>query len=103
MERTLVKSPPELWAELSDIALLGRLLEAPCGEIVITRSRPEQSLAWVGTRTSGTVELATAGWGTRVRLTAQVDDFGARRQLMGALVGVLNEVGAAHHRPFSRP
>jgi hypothetical protein len=67
--RTLVKSPPELWAELSDPASLGRHL-GDFGEIRITRLEPETAVAWEGDRASGTVRLEPSGWGTRVVLTA---------------------------------
>ncbi len=68
-QRTLVKSPPELWAELSDPDSLARRL-SDFGEIRITRLVPEKTVAWEGERASGTVELESSGWGTRVRLTA---------------------------------
>jgi len=67
--RRLVKSPPELWAEVSSEDALGRHL-APFGEIRITRVEPETTVAWEGDRASGTVKLEPAGWGTRVILTA---------------------------------
>jgi hypothetical protein len=67
--RTLVKSPPELWAELSDPASLSRHL-GDFGEIRITRLEPETAVAWEGDRASGTVRLEPSGWGTRVVLTA---------------------------------
>ncbi|MHB1837712.1 MAG: SRPBCC family protein [Solirubrobacteraceae bacterium] len=66
--RTLVKSAPELWAECSDPASLARHLGA-FGEIRITRLEPETTVAWEGAAACGTVELAPAGWGTRVTLT----------------------------------
>lgn len=68
-ERRLVKSPPELWAEISSEDALGRRL-APFGEIRITRAEPETTVAWEGDRASGTVQLEPAGWGTKVTLTA---------------------------------
>ncbi len=68
-QRTLVKSPPELWAEISDPEALARHLGA-FGEIRITRTEPETTVAWEGDRASGTVELAPAGWGTKVTVTA---------------------------------
>jgi hypothetical protein len=71
-QRTLVKSPPELWAEVSDSEALGRHLE-PFGEIRITRLEPETTVAWEGDRARGTVELEASGWGTRVTITATAD------------------------------
>lgn len=69
--RTLVKSPPELWAECSEAATLARHLNGSFGEIRITRLEPETKVAWEGEQTSGTVEIEPSGWGTRVTLTAQ--------------------------------
>jgi hypothetical protein len=68
--RRLVKSPPELWAEVSDAASLARHL-GEVGEITITRLEPETTVAWEGEHASGTVELAPAGWGTSVTFTAE--------------------------------
>ena len=69
--RTLVKSPPELWAECSDAASLARHL-GQFGEIKITRLEPETAVAWEGDSASGTVRLEPSGWGTKVMLTARV-------------------------------
>jgi hypothetical protein len=67
--RTLVKSPPELWAECSDANSLTRHLDQ-FGEIKITRLEPETAVAWEGERIRGTVRLEPSGWGTKVTLTA---------------------------------
>jgi hypothetical protein len=69
--RTLVKSPPELWAELSDPSSLANHLAKTFGEIRITRLEPETAVAWEGERASGTVRIEPSGWGTRVTLTAR--------------------------------
>jgi hypothetical protein len=68
-KRTLVKSPPELWAELSDMAALARHL-GEFGEIRITRTEPESVVEWEGDLASGSVRLEPSGWGTTVTLTA---------------------------------
>src|SRR5437588_12080614 len=70
--RTLVKSPPELWAECSDAGSLARHL-GEFGEIHITRLEPETIVAWEGERASGTVRIEPSGWGTKVTLTAQAE------------------------------
>jgi hypothetical protein len=70
-QRTLVKSPPELWAELSDIDSLARHL-GEFGEIRITRLDPETTVAWEGDRACGTVALEPTGWGTKVTITAKL-------------------------------
>jgi hypothetical protein len=71
--RTLVKSPPELWAVCSDADALALHLEA-FGEIRITRLEPETTVAWEGDRASGTVRLESAGWGTKVTVTAATQE-----------------------------
>lgn len=68
-QRTLVKSPPELWAELSDMSALARHL-GEFGEIRITRTEPESVVEWEGDLASGSVRLEPSGWGTKVTLTA---------------------------------
>ena len=70
-KRTLVKSPPELWAEVSDLEALAKHL-GEFGEIRITRLEPETTVAWEGDRVSGTVRLEPSGWGTKVTLTAEL-------------------------------
>jgi hypothetical protein len=71
--RTLVKSVPELWAELSDAEALTRHL-GELGQIRITRLEPETTVAWEGDRASGTVEIEPAGWGTTVTVRAEASD-----------------------------
>ena len=78
--RTLVKSPPELWAELSDESSLGRHFDQ-FGEIRITRLEPETAVAWEGECVSGTVRLEPSGWGTKVILTARAQEVPAREPL----------------------
>jgi hypothetical protein len=68
-KRTLVKSPPELWAELSDISALAQHL-GEFGEIRITRTEPESVVEWEGDLASGAVRIEPSGWGTKVTLTA---------------------------------
>jgi hypothetical protein len=164
--RTLVKSPPELWSELSDAGALARHL-GEFGEIRITRTEPESVVEWEGDTAAGSVRLEPAGWGTKVTLTAVMPEppepeaaaepegpepepepdpaaapaarpgFFARlagrwrrpepapepeaapepkpepepeaarppeeEHAVAVLTGVLDTLGAANHRPFSRP
>jgi hypothetical protein len=72
-KRTLVKSPPELWSELSEVERLARHLGA-FGEIKITKLEPEHTVAWEGESASGTVSIEPSGWGTKVTLTARVEE-----------------------------
>ena len=68
VQRTLVKSPPELWAELSDPAALARHL-GELGEIRIVRTEPERVVEWAAEQTTGVVSIKPSGWGTRVTLS----------------------------------
>ena len=76
MNRTLVKSPPELWPEFSEVERLADHL-GKFGEITIRRLEPEHIVVWEGEGARGTVELESSGDGTRVTLTAQVDEADA--------------------------
>jgi hypothetical protein len=69
-QRTLVKSPPELWAEISDPESLARHL-GEFGEIRITRVQPEQKIEWEAAEASGSVIIKPSGWGTKVKLTVE--------------------------------
>ena len=68
VQRTLVKSPPELWAELSDPAALARHL-GELGEVRITNTKPEERVEWEADGTTGTVLIKASGWGTKVTLS----------------------------------
>jgi hypothetical protein len=88
VQRTLVKSPPELWAELSDPASLANHL-GELGEIRIVRTVPETTVEWEAAEVTGTVQIKPSAWGTRVTLSvtrerAQLDP---EPQLVGAGVG----------------
>jgi hypothetical protein len=67
-QRTLVKSPPELWAELSDPDSLSRHL-GHFGEIRIARIEPETTVEWEADAIAGAVHLSPSGWGTKVTLS----------------------------------
>jgi hypothetical protein len=69
VKRTLVKSGPELWAEISDPVALARHL-APFGSVRITATTPETHVAWQGERAGGELALEPSGFGTKVILTA---------------------------------
>ncbi len=70
VQRTLVKSPPELWSELSDPAALARHL-GELGEIRIVRVEPEKVVEWAAEHTTGTVSIKASGWGTKVTLSVE--------------------------------
>ncbi|HTA98520.1 MAG TPA: hypothetical protein VK730_12870 [Solirubrobacteraceae bacterium] len=68
VQRTLVKSPPELWSEISNPEALARHL-SELGEIRITAVEPETKVEWEAEGASGVVHLKQSGWGTKVTLS----------------------------------
>ncbi len=100
VKRTLVKTPPELWAEISDAESLARHLEA-FGDIRITRTKPETTVAWEGDRARGTVEIEASGWGTKVTLTAEpvADGAAAEDAAVAAPVPTVAETPDADEEP----
>ena len=99
VKRTLVKSGPELWAEVADGAAMGRHL-GPFGSVRITHAEPERLVEWEGYRARGAVRLEPSGFGTRVSLAAQTAPATSAPEPEGAPELAL---GSARHRPFSRP
>ncbi|MBA2505829.1 MAG: hypothetical protein H0V29_07780 [Thermoleophilaceae bacterium] len=114
MSRTLVKSPPELWDGL------GTRLENALGEEArVQPTEAERSVAWEVDGAHGTVALEPSGWGTKVTLTAEVEEQVAAGGFWGRfrapepdepkhadmdekLDGLLDDLGFAHKKPFSR-
>jgi hypothetical protein len=115
VSRTLVKSPPELWAELE-----GDCLSTVVGEVTIRPVEAERELAWEAEGASGTAVLEPAGWGTKVTLTAEIEEQVAEIGLWARLRGykpepssalpemetklteLLDSLGSAHRKPFVR-
>jgi len=115
VSRTLVKSPPELWAELE-----GDCLSQAVGDVTVRATEPERALSWEADGASGTAVLEPAGWGTKLTLTAEVEEkvaelgFWARfrgakpdpvvrhSDLEQKLTGLLDSLGSAHRKPFVR-
>jgi hypothetical protein len=109
--RTLVKSPPELWELADDVSrmetwmgsLVGRPGTVP---IRVTDRVPERILAWSAAAGETGVarialELAEKGFGTAVSITAEharSDPNGAQ----AALEQLLDELGSPERRPFAR-
>jgi hypothetical protein len=114
VSRTLVKSPPELWAELERDCLAKAV-----GEVRVTATEPERRIDWRADGASGTALLEPAGWGTKLTLTAEVEDqvaelgFWARvrgqrppppkhSDIERKLTELLDDLGSAHRKPFVR-
>jgi hypothetical protein len=115
-----VKSPPELWAELE-----GERLEAVLDAKSVRTTEPERELAWEGNGAQGLARLEPSSWGTKVTLTAWVeeheervagDGFWSRFRLRREpepppappvdyeerMTGLLDSLGSAHRKPFVR-
>jgi hypothetical protein len=114
VSRTLVKSPPELWAELGP-----GCLEKALGAVSVEETEPEREMTFTGNGIHGTAVLEPAGWGTKVTLTAETEELVARVGFWGRLRGgpasepadaqleerlsdVLDDLAFPHKRPFSR-
>ena len=114
VSRTLVKSPPELWAELEG----GRLADA-VGAVSVRPTEHERELVWEADGAHGTARLEPSSWGTRLTLTAEVEDVVARQGVWARLMGkpgpepvhpdiesrlgdVLDRLGSDHKKPFAR-
>jgi hypothetical protein len=127
VSRTLVKSPPELWTELSGT----RLAEA-VGGATVSVAEEERRIEWQAEGARGAAELEPTGWGTRLTLTAEFEDEVARLEpevarlgfwarlrstrppaaaaptpprahgLQRAFERLLDDLGSAHRRPFQQ-
>ena len=114
VSRTLVKSPPELWAELE-----GERLRDALGEATVKTTDPERELSWEAAGAAGIARLEPSSWGTKVTLTAWVEEQVAEDGFWGRLRrrrpeaashddleqklnGLLDDLGSAHKKPFVR-
>jgi hypothetical protein len=111
-KRRLVKSPPELWELADDLGRMEAWMAGLVGSgepvsVEVTEREAERVLAWRangigGARARIAIELAEGGgFGTAVEITAQhsrPDPHAA----IAALEGLLDELGAAERRPYSR-
>lgn len=78
VSRTLVKSPPEVWAELGRD---GRLAELIGDEsLQVTVAEELAVLEWQAASSSGRIEIHASGWGTKVSLVADVAEEPARAE-----------------------
>ena len=116
VSRTLVKSPPELWEELQ-----GDCIQQAVGEAQVEPLERERELAWHAEGAVGTARIEPSNWGTKVVLSAEVEeqaaDVGLWARLRGAkklppegphanieqrLESVLDTLGSAHRKPYTR-
>jgi hypothetical protein len=112
VSRTLVKSPPELWEELS-----GDCLSQAIDGARVEPAEEAGALSWEAEGARGTARIESSGWGTKVTLTAEVEeqvaDFGLWARMRGIqppaprhadleqrLEALLDDLGSAHKKPF---
>jgi hypothetical protein len=109
-----MKSPPELWAELE-----GDRLADAVGRVTVRPTEHERELAWEAQGARGTARLDPSSWGTKVTLTAEIEDEVARQgfwarmrgtplpppvhpDLEARLTEVLDSLGSDKKKPFTR-
>ena len=108
IERTLVKSPPELWELIDNPELMGRWSAELAGlpgtlDVMVLAREPGERLVWKAVAGDASIELALAekGWGTNVSIRITGPDAGDG--LGSALEeDLLDELGSPQRKPFSR-
>jgi hypothetical protein len=108
-ERTLVKSPPELWELIDDPELMGRWCAVLLGHagglpVEVTIRETEERIAWrcAGPRGAVALDLSLAekGFGTNVSIAAARES--PDRLDPDTLAGLLDELASPQRRPFTR-
>jgi hypothetical protein len=111
VSRTLVKSAPELWAQVCAQEFL-----AKAGGTRITHSESERLLGWEARGSRTTCTLEPTSWGTKVTFIAEIDESAQRQgfisklfrrnskppspeELDRTLASLLDDLGASHRRP----
>jgi uncharacterized protein YndB with AHSA1/START domain len=105
IEKTLVKSPPELWELVDDRELMRRwsaALTGTTGEVNVLEREPGERLTWEAAGADVRIELVLAekGWGTSVSIRIAGDGVGEGGA--STLDGLVDELGSPQRRPFSR-
>ena len=100
LERTLVKSPPELWEEIGSEDALRQWLG---GDVRVSAAEAPGRLEWDRPDSAGVIELEASGWGTRVRAQATAkglpwDRVQANGGLERSLKDLLDHLGASSLR-----
>jgi hypothetical protein len=80
VERTLVKSPPELWDEVGSEQALSRWF----GQVRVNSKDPPHRLEWDSDVARGVIELESSGWGTKVRAQGETGRRSAWKRMRGA-------------------
>jgi hypothetical protein len=102
--RTMVKSPPELWELIDQPERMQGLMSSLLGratEVKVFGREPESYLGWETREGDPTawieVELSESGWGTKVVVKAENRD---EARLDKWLEAVMEELSAPEKRPF---
>jgi uncharacterized protein YndB with AHSA1/START domain len=96
VERTMVRSPHELWDKLCDRPGLARWL----GDVHVQTLQPPNRIEWSFRGASGVIELEPSRWGTTVRArvkSAQLpawERLAARYEMERALRELFADLGA---------
>ena len=99
VSRTLVKSPPELWAELS-----GERLSEAVGGASLKVAEEERRIEWEADGARGAAVLEPAGWGTKLTLTAHIEEEVEALEPDVARLGLWARLrGTARGRAAARP
>lgn len=96
VQRTLVKSPPELWSEIATDEALGRWL----GDVSVETVESPSRLEWRRSDSTGVIELESSGWGTKVRAVAKAkgvpwERVNSHRELERCLENLMDHLGAS--------
>jgi hypothetical protein len=97
LERRLVKSALELWDELVLQDGLSRWL----GQVRVSGADPPHRLEWAVVGADGVIELQSSGWGTKVRVQAEMhrapawERMQARYALERSLGELLDDLGSS--------
>lgn len=111
IERTLVKSPPELWELVDDRELMERWAEellgpASGGALRVVERQPGERLVWEAPTEGGEVRLdlglAKKGWGTNVSIEINRPGRPVPSGADEVLERLLDELASPRRRPFSR-
>jgi hypothetical protein len=109
LERTLVKSPPELWDEIASQEALAQWLP----DVRVSALDPPSRIEWNADGVHGVIELEASGWGTRIRAQAVIGVAGGfwerfkgprdGRDLERELEALLDELSSSTLKTNSNP
>lgn len=107
IERTLVKSPPELWELMDSPELMGRWSAELTGdpgvvEVNVLRREPGERLAWEAANGGARIELVLAEKGLGTNVSLRIAGEGTGNGGGAALESLLDELASPQRQPFTR-